>query len=144
MGGAALLLAGLGGAALMRRRRPIDAVEEEQLVAPVAEPMPVESAPAPVAPRAVYTPPVPTTDEERTIAAMVAAPPSPENPFLTHAKRVRRAKFLLAERQAIETPQAPRQVDPIATPTPAIDRSQTVYRFGNDGVRTGVLKPRTY
>lgn len=144
MGGAALLLAGLGGAALMRRRRPVETVEEEQLAAPVAEPMPVEPAPAPVASRAIYTPAAPVTDEERTIAAMVAAPPSPENPFLTHAKRVRRAKFLLAERQAVQTPPSPQQAQPVATPTPAIDRSQTVYRFGNDGVRTGVLKPRTH
>lgn len=144
LGGAALLLAGLGGAALMRRRRPIELVEEEQRVAPVAEPRPVEPAAAPVAPRAIYTPAAPVTDEERTIAAMVAAPPSPENPFLTHAKRVRRAKFLLAERQAVETPAEPRRTDPVATPAPAVDRSQTVYRFGTDGVRTGVLKPRTH
>jgi MYXO-CTERM domain-containing protein len=144
MGGAALLLAGLGGAALMRRRRPIEAVENDQLVAPVAEPLPIEPAPAPVVPRAIYTPPVPVTDEERTIAAMVAAPPSPENPFLTHAKRVRRAKFLLAERHAVETSPAPQQAQPVAAPAPAVDRSQTVYRFGNDGVRTGVLKPRTH
>ncbi len=114
------------------------------MVAPVAEPMPIEPAPAPVAPRSVYTPAAPVTDEERTIAAMVAAPPSPENPFLTHAKRVRRAKFLLAERQAVAAPPEPHQAEPVATPTPAIDRSQTVYRFGNDGVRTGVLKPRTH
>ncbi|MFC3697849.1 hypothetical protein ACFOOJ_10395 [Sphingobium xenophagum] len=156
MGGVALLLAGLGGAALMRRRRPADAVVDDQAVAPapmaqpmpVAATMPVEAAPepvrpAPVAPRTAYTPAASATDEERTIAAMVAAPPSAENPFLTHAKRLRRARFLLAERQAIETPPAPRAADPVAAPAPAVDRSQTVYRFGNDGVRTGLLKPRT-
>ncbi|PSO10669.1 hypothetical protein C7E20_15725 [Sphingobium sp. AEW4] len=145
MGGVALLLAGLGGAAMMRRRRPADAVAQPM---PVAAAMPVEAAPepvrpAPVAPRTAYTPAAPATDEERTIAAMVAAPPSAENPFLTHAKRLRRARFLLAERQAIETPPAPRAADPVAAPAPAVDRSQTVYRFGNDGVRTGLLKPRT-
>ena len=48
-----------------------------------------------------------------------------------------------AERQAIETPPAPRAADPVAAPAPAVDRSQTVYRFSNDGVRTGLLKPRT-
>lgn len=154
MGGVALLLAGLGGAAMMRRRRPADAVVDDQAVAPVAQPMPVAATmpveaapepvrPAPAAPRTAYTPAAPAADEERTIAAMVAAPPSAENPFLTHAKRLRRARFLLAERQAIETPPAPLAADPVAAPAPAVDRSQTVYRFGNDGVRTGLLKPRT-
>lgn len=154
MGGVALLLAGLGGAAMMRRHRPADAVVDDQVVAPMAQPMPVAATmpveaapepvrPAPAAPRTAFTPAAPATDEERTIAAMVAAPPSAENPFLTHAKRLRRARFLLAERQTIETPPAPRAADPGAAPAPAVDRSQTVYRFGNDGVRTGLLKPRT-
>ncbi|MES2158600.1 MAG: hypothetical protein V4512_12405 [Pseudomonadota bacterium] len=150
MGGSALLLLGLGGAAMARRRRPAEAIEERETfieppVAPVAV-TPVAAAPVavPVARPAFATAPS-ASHEDATLAAMVAAPPSEDNPFLTHAKRLRRARILLAQREAGHAPvmtQAQSQVQ-VATPAPAMDRSQTVYRFGGEGARPGLLRPRT-
>ncbi|WP_370309881.1 hypothetical protein [Sphingobium abikonense] len=158
MGGGALLLLGLGGAALMRRRRP---EEEEAMAVPTYEG--AVSAPAmastvtasPIAPEPVDTAPAtrpalqprPAMASDATLAAMVAAPPSPENPFTTRAKRMRRARFLLAQRDgAPRIPDAPQTVhaEPAAAPSPAVqDRSQMVYRFDRDNRRASFLKPRT-
>ena len=161
MGGTALLLLGLGGAAIARRRRPIDAVEGRHSLiqdTPVAVPVahaPV--APMPVAPMATTAASIaapvgretfahePGGQENATLAAMVAAPPSAENPFLTHAKRLRRARLLLAQRAAVPAPvmtQTQSQTQ-VATPAAAMDRSQTVYRFGGEAARPGILRPRT-
>lgn len=109
------------------------------------EAAPVEPAPAPMAPMPLMTPPPasPTarSDEDRSLEAMVAAPPSPENPFRTHAKRMTRAKFLLAQQQKqAEIPSAP-VMAPADSPRP--QPMQTVYRFGSDRRREGVFKPRT-
>jgi hypothetical protein len=150
MGGSALLLLGLGGAAMARRRRPTEAIEErETFIEPAVAPVgvtPVAAAPVavPVARPAFATAPS-ASHEDATLAAMVAAPPSEDNPFLTHAKRLRRARILLAQREAGHAPvmtQAQSQAQ-VATPAPAMDRSQTVYRFGGEGARPGLLRPRT-
>jgi hypothetical protein len=160
MGGGALLLLGLGGAALMRRRRP---EEEEAMAVPTYEsavsppamastataspiaPEPVDTAPA--TRPALQPRPAMVTASNATLAAMVAAPPSPENPFTTRVKRTRRARFLLAQRDgATRIPDAPQTVhaEPAAAPSPAVqDRSQMVYRFDKDNRRASFLKPRT-
>ncbi|WP_370169753.1 hypothetical protein [Sphingobium abikonense] len=160
MGGGALLLLGLGGAALMRRRRP---EEGEAMAVPtyesaVSPPAMASTATAsPIAPEPVDTAPTTrpalqprpamVTASDATLAAMVAAPPSPENPFTTRAKRMRRARFLLAQRDgATRIPDAPQTVhaEPAAAPSPAVqDRGQMVYRFDKDNRRASFLKPRT-
>ena len=87
--------------------------------------------------------PVPS-GEESTLEAMVAAPPSAENPFRTHAKRRTRAKFLLAQRhKQAHAPIVEESVAPTESLRPAPTATQTVYRFGSDRRREGVFKPRT-
>lgn len=147
LGGAALVLLGIGGTAAMRRRRKSDLAEPVMMEAPATvepRPAPPVMTPAPVLarpsqPALAAAPAHAMTDEQRTLENMVAAAPSRDNPFLTHAKRTRRAKFLLAQRNVtpVETP-----VTATATPGP-VDRSQTVYSFGPASGRTGFLKPRT-
>ncbi|PHQ62639.1 MAG: hypothetical protein COC10_10485 [Sphingobium sp.] len=139
LGGGALLLLGLGGAAMMRRRRPDDADATTAAPGQLApEPVVVRrAAPAPAMARPLVT-------ADATLDAMVAAPPSADNPFMTRSKRLRRAKFLLAQREAaMQPPVAQRTVQPAPVPTHAADRSQTVYRFGADRQRQGFMKPRT-
>ncbi|MEJ7933296.1 hypothetical protein WG907_03385 [Sphingobium sp. AN558] len=144
LGGAALLLAGLAGTAIMmrRRRRTDDALidQDSASLEPVdsVAPAPAYSAPlvAPAAsPAMAHADTVPAT----TLDAMIAAPPSAENPFLTHAKRKRRAIALLQEReerQADIPPASP--TSPVAAAGPAPDRSQTIFSFGKaDGRRKG-------
>ncbi|WP_298397800.1 hypothetical protein [Sphingobium sp.] len=149
MGGGALLLLGLGGTALMRRRRPNEDHEEVMTdAAPVI-------TPTAMAPPPTVREPVQLAVERAAMApagsmleAMVAAAPSVDNPFTTRAKRLRRAKFLLAQREAAHMPhRAPQTMDaepaPASSLASALDRSQTVYRFGSDRPRPGFLKPRT-
>ncbi|UZW54995.1 hypothetical protein NUH86_16215 [Sphingobium sp. JS3065] len=146
LGGGSLLLAGLAGAALLRRRnRP-----EEEWVEEVSVAVPVEPAPRPASPVPLMAPPaaiVPArSDEDRSLEAMVAAPPSPENPFRTHAKRMTRARFLLAQQQErAETPSAPVMAPADFRPPESMgpESRQTVYRFGSDRRRETVFKPRT-
>ncbi|NML08732.1 hypothetical protein HHL08_00995 [Sphingobium sp. AR-3-1] len=143
LGGGAMLLLGLGGAALMRRRRPDEAVADAR-VAPVTT---FEPAPVPVTPARAITPrPALATaqTENATLEAMVAAAPSADNPFLTRTKRLRRAQHLIAQREAFSVAApAPQTMHAEPVPAAAIDRSQTVYRFGNDRAPSGFLKPRT-
>ena len=158
MGGGALLLLGLGGAAMMRRRRPL---EEDALAAPMAVDAPDAAPPADTAPirpagvapamagrdtraDALASRPTAPVPADATLDAMVAAPPSADNPFTTRVKRTRRARFLLAQREAALRPQpAPSTTRTDPAPTQAQDRSQTVYRFGGDRPRAGFLKPST-
>ena len=136
---------------MLRRRRPEDGEEEIAAIVPVAardmtaqdvEPTIMAAPVAPVATRNQAAP-ISASDYDRTIAAMVAEKPSEENPFLTHAKRLRRARVLLAERTVQDAPTA------LSTPlgetaaAQPIDRSQMVYRFGKDRAPSGFLKPRT-
>lgn len=142
LGGGALLLLGIGGTALMRRRRgdaPAHNVHEE---APVAMPLTPQIAPPPAAPAPVR-PVLARASADADLDAMVAAPPSADNPFTTRTKRLRRAKFLLAQREAAAMPHpAPQTIDAEPADVPAReDRSQTVYRFGGEPVRPGTLRP---
>lgn len=151
MGGAALLLAGLGGAALMRRRRPTDAIEDETVVAatPVAAPREAVLSRPIIAPMATPAPAMaaraPDRQGDDRLEAMVAAAPSAENPFRTRTKRMRRAQYLLAQRTERPASAAPVMQTPAAqpAPAPAVDRSQTVYRYGGPTMRPAGLKPRT-
>lgn len=143
VGGGTLLLAGLGGAALMRRRkRPLedreewaDGAAESHAAAPItAAPAPRHSMPSPVA----------ASGAGGTLEDMVAAPPTPENPFRTHKKRLARARFLLARQ---EQQSAARHAPAVSTPPPqtihAEPQMQTVYRLGSgQGNRMG-YKPQT-
>lgn len=95
----------------------------------------------PVAPRPVMA--SPRLGEDTTLEAMVAAAPSAENPFRTRTKRLRRAQYLIAQRDAasVSVP-APQTTHAEPTPVAAADRSQTVYRFGNQQASSGFLRPR--
>ncbi|EPR12599.1 hypothetical protein M527_00730, partial [Sphingobium indicum IP26] len=148
LGGGSLLMVGLGGAALLRRRRRREGQWEgqEHWEGEVIQPMESAATTAPDMPP--MTPPPPaavSSEEERTLEAMVAAPPSADNPFRTHAKRMTRAKFLLAQRQRqAETPMVEETAAaPAESSRPAPAATQTVYRFGSDRRRDGVFKPRT-
>jgi hypothetical protein len=165
MGGGALLLVGLGGAALLRSRRkrdqwvdaddraPVEPVRAAPAPMPLMTPVPavMTQSPTPAPVSASTSANTPLSAEQATLEAMVAAPPSPENPFRTHAKRVTRAKFLLAQQQAAHrtpatgAPLAAGQDAPahVESPRPAPAAAQTVYRFGTDRRRDSLLKPRT-
>lgn len=146
-GGGLLILAGLGGAAVMRRRRRLlddredwtgVAVESRADDIPAA---PVEPDPAPRYSMASLSVPI---NAGATLQDMVAAPPTAENPFRTHKRRLARARFLLAqeERQSAARPA------PVETTLPpqtirAEPQTQTVYRLGSGpGNRLG-YKPQT-
>ncbi|MCP1471544.1 hypothetical protein J3E64_003255 [Sphingobium sp. OAS761] len=145
LGGGALLLMGIGGAALARRRRPErDAVVTTAEPVAVADPYPV--APAPVMDRAPARPAMAAAPvgENGSLAAMVAAPPSAENPFRTRKNRMRRARWLIAQRDDAAAPATPPQTfhaEPV--PASAADRSQTVYSFGRQDARKPIFRPRT-
>ena len=156
LGGGALLLAGLGGAALARRRRHRAEVEEDVFVTPAA---PLIKEPAAVAPAFVAREPVAEPVVTRvpvamplaagaahgsSLEAMVAAPPSAENPFRTHRKRLARARFLLAQQEKRE--QTPYGDAPAHVPPQTIHaepQMQTVYRMGADRSRRMTFKPQT-
>lgn len=159
LGGGALLLLGVAGTAIVRRRRRDEDVAffenehrmayGERMVEPVATPMaaPVAQSVFVEEPFSREMAPAPATShvrENATLDQMVAAAPDAENPFRTHAKRLRRARFLMAQREAgssvASAPQTT-HAEPVAAPT--VDRSQTVYRFDGRGQRTGFMKPRT-
>ncbi len=140
---------GLGGAALMRRRRHGQDDELDELAAEEAVyAAPVDMAPEPVttaAPQPVFAAtPAAARSAESLLEAMVAQPPSPENPFRTYAKRMTRAKFLLAQQQRAAAPQAALSPEASpAAPRPTPQPTQTVYRFGSDRGRKTMFNPRT-
>ncbi len=106
-------------------RAPIipPAVVPEARFAPVPEAAVVQSQP-PVAPvRSV----APSHDAE--LEAMVAAPPSAENPFLTRKNRIRRASYILANRASLQaSAQAPAM--PVPSASQPKFKPQPVYDFG--------------
>jgi len=154
LGGGALLFLGIGASAMMRRRGgerdmlyPQD-MREEVMARPIPAAAPVMAPVAPAAPNepAMRAPTPPVSPQPSasysSLEAMVAAPPSQENPFRTKAKRMRRARYVLAQREAqARAPEQSRAATPPQT-IAAEDRSQTVYSFGKQGQRSGVLKPR--
>jgi hypothetical protein len=129
LAGGALLLVGIAGTIVMRRRKVTvpknDAiVTQTAYVPPVAAPamaMPLMAEPARVSRSPVQAAP------HGSIEEMVAAPPSAANPFLTRRNRLRRAEFLA--RQSEEAVVTPRAEAPMAA-AEREDRSQMVYRFG--------------
>ncbi|WP_336974731.1 hypothetical protein [Sphingobium aromaticiconvertens] len=163
LAGGALLLVGAAGTLAMRRRRNragesayrvdegvtlhtsegIVTVPETALVRE-----PVEPAFQPIAPVATPTmaaatrTPLAVDAPHDSLDAMVDAPPSAANPFVTRSKRLRRAQFLLAQ-QADGTERKDRQGASVAPQAAPVDRSQTVYRFGKDDARRSGLIPRT-
>lgn len=149
LGGGALLLAGLGGAAAVRRRRPVLAeVERDELAVPVTAPVaPVERAPVsePAASRAfVATPVAAGAAHGSSLEAMVAAPPSAENPFRTHRKRMARARFLLAQQEKQGQGSQVAEREPVPPQTiHAEPQMQTVYRMGSNRNQRMTFKPQT-
>lgn len=94
--------------------------------------------------RPAFAAATPATASDATLEAMVAAPPSADNPFATRTKRLRRAKYLLAQRDAAAHAPHPAPQTTHAEPVAqAPDRSQTVYRYGGQVPHPGFLKPRT-
>lgn len=158
LGGGALLFLGIGASAIMRRRRGqrdlsyAQDAREEVMARPIPAAAPVMASAAPAAPyepayepamRAPTAPaPMHQTAAYSSLEAMVAAPPSQENPFRTKAKRMRRARYLLAQREAQGRAPEPSRAAPPPQTIAAEDRSQTVYSFGKQGQRSGALKPR--
>jgi hypothetical protein len=140
-----LLLLGLGGTALMRRRRDDEAMVAEPQMAPAVVPVATPVAePAYQPMRPALAPAMPLTASDTALEAMVAARPSADNPFTTRTKRLRRAKFLMAQQAASHAPTpAPQTMHAEPVAAPALDRSQTVYRFGGQVPHPGFLKPRT-
>lgn len=156
--GAAGVLAvlGIGGAMLARRRRKGEADAPPAYTVASTEPRsPADAmrvyneaaAPAPVMPPqpAMTVPPIMARTanadaaDAETLEAMVAAAPSPENPFLTRAKRMRRAQYLLqrqaeaAAKTVAPSPAPPEMAYDSARSIPVDmreDRSQTVHSFG--------------
>lgn len=151
LGGGVLLLLGLTAFAMTRRRNRED---DEVLELSQAEPPIVREAAKP-APMPLITPP-PTVREpvqpdpamqgdiDSRLEAMVAAPPSPENPFKTYAKRMTRAKFLLAQQEKAQAAPAMTETAAPAAPRAAPVHTQTVYRFGSDRPgRKTLFNPRS-
>ncbi len=112
-GAAAVLLVGGAGLAFARRRRAADHVVYDEVVeqAPAPRLEPVAARAAPEAEQWVtpaYTPREPVAAAPRTTPAFAAAPsgsmgrheamamagPTPDNPFATLSKRLKRARFL--------------------------------------------------
>ncbi|WP_152522045.1 MULTISPECIES: hypothetical protein [Sphingobium] len=141
LGAGALLLLGLGAAAFMRRRRA--AVSEPEADLPLHAPEPVV-APAAPAVRSPLAQPMPSATAHGDLAAMVAAPPSAENPFRTRHNRMRRARFLLAQQENRANMHRPAQIAPVPPQTIHTEpQMQTVYRMGGDRSRRMSFRPQT-
>lgn len=150
-GGGILVLAGLGGMAMMRRRkRPLEnrVEDREEWVSVAAESRAADLPAAPVAversPRPATAHRVVTSGAGATLADMVAAPPSADNPFRTQKRRLARARFLLAQ-QGRQSARLHSGAEPSPPPQTihAEPQMQTVYRLGSSqGSRMG-YKPQT-
>lgn len=151
LAGGALLLVGAVGTMAMRRRRNragesayrVDEGVSEGIVTVPETALAREPAFTPVAPvTTAKRAPLTADAPHGSLAALVDAPPSQANPFLTRGNRLRRAHFLLAQQAGGSqgAGMAAATVAPQATP---VDRSQTVYRFGKEDARRSGLIPRT-
>ncbi|MDX3899058.1 MAG: hypothetical protein QHC40_00825 [Sphingobium sp.] len=157
LAGGALLLVGFAVTLAFRRRRvaqevgtaeegvtlhtpegivtvPESAVMPELLTPAIAPAAPVNTIPV--------ARPVAADHQHGSLEAMVAAPPSAANPFLTRRNRLRRAQFLM-ERQAHGAAEPASPVGEAAPTAAHLDRSQTVYSFGPSKGRRAGLFPRT-
>lgn len=149
LGGGALLMLGIAGTAIVRRRRhkeELDFFEHElaqsrNAMAASAN-SPLVSARDAASPGKEAPAIAQKSHKSETIKDMVAAAPDARNPFRTHAKRLRRARFLMAQRHATTPVRAPQTIHAEPISQPAVDRDQTVYRFDGQARRPGLLKPR--
>jgi len=142
LGGAALLLLGIGGATALRRRRYDEQRDVMETAVPVVpEHMQMMERPVSAAVAGTRVP----ASQATTLDEMVAAPPSEENPFRTHKKRMTRARFLLAQREGPTGSSANAVADATWSSAPAARReeSQTVYRFGSERSGSASFKPQT-
>ncbi len=143
-GGGALLALGFGAFTALRRRtvRSTDNLPlapERLSKDEMSSPNVVEAAPA-----------VPPIQEGTTapsdisrLEAMVAEPPSADNPFVTRRKRLRRAEFILRTGHA---PESASSVPAQSEPSPAAVRQQArkpSYSFSRPGYGIGGWKPAT-
>lgn len=152
LGGGALLMLGIAGTAIVRRRRhkeELDFFEHElarsrSVTAASANPpiVPAAEAVNPLKDAPVVSAIAPMSHKSATIEEMVAAAPDARNPFRTHAKRLRRARFLMAQRQVTKPVRAAQTTHAEPISQHATDRDQTVYRFDSQARRPGLLKPR--
>lgn len=115
---------------------------DEPAVAELAEASPVPAT-SPASSAAVLT----RGEHSEELEAMVAQAPTPDNPFLTRGKRLRRAEFILQHGQAPQSGgDVPSQVQPEPTATPAKEKGRApVYNFANGPVsfRPQGWKPAT-
>lgn|GEM_PF-3510473 len=168
-GGGALLVLGAAAFAMLRRR---DAREDTYEEALVRTPAPAPAYPLSARPIVTATarvqatepglqpsPPIMATSEasmpvaEATddrfeeLEAMVAEPPSAENPFLTRSKRLRRAEYMMNHGQAPAGPAMPPETAPQAAPVAArkpAEERQREYNFGGKAsYRPQAWKPAT-
>lgn len=152
MGGGVVLLGGAALLAMARRRRlreetdpvihrmPVqDAVREQPVIARTVTadrvPLPMATASTPVAARRSTASPV-VGDQHADLEAMVAAPPTADNPFRTRKNRLRRAHFLMRNGgMAVTQPTTVTAVNAVPQTAP---RHAPVYDFGgNMGQRRG-------
>lgn len=156
-GGALLLVGAVGTMAMRRRNRSEGSVNRVDDAAALQMPLPVAPVPEvalarehipptpadPVVPAAASArEPLTAAAPHGSLAAMIDAPPSPSNPFLTRSNRLRRAHFLLARRA--HSAVGAQTHSPTAAPQAApVERPQIVYSFGKDGARRNGLIPRT-
>ncbi|HWW58077.1 MAG TPA: hypothetical protein VN047_14395, partial [Sphingopyxis sp.] len=176
-GAAALLIVGGAGLAFARRRRNKGELSDESWE-PVATTEPAIVAPAVTTPRAAIAEPASTdakpwitpayTARERTTPAFAAAPsgsmgrheamaltgPTPDNPFATLAKRLKRARFLDRQERTAYDETLAGQKDmtrkPVSAwevsqrPAPAAQEQQEVRRPetgpGRPGLRPGFAR----
>lgn len=163
LAGGALLVAGLAGAMALRRKRtdegaPVPSQTRIETVPvnaprPTVTPAPVaagQRAPASVGTRsamplmhtAAVSASTPDTGNS-ALEALVAARPSTQNPFLTRRNRLRRANFLLRQRDGAQASPQVRSAPAQSAQQPAVDRSQMVYSYGPGSPTRRGLKPRT-
>ncbi len=154
IGGGIVLLGGAGLLAMTRHRRLREendvvlhaALRRESPVEPVATREPVSE---PVPARTVITPAAPAYAMARSSAgtrhgdldAMVAAPPSAENPFRTRKNRLRRAHFLLRQGNPVVSQS---QHAPVADAQPQVaKRPAPVFDFGGNVGQRRSWRPAT-
>ncbi|MGV3731752.1 MAG: hypothetical protein ACO1NN_13460 [Sphingopyxis sp.] len=163
VGGAAALIA-IGGAGLIFARRRRIATDADETVAPPASTMPAARTPD-----AAWVTPAYTAEPVRSTPAFAAAPsgsmgrheamamagPTPDNPFLTLSKRLKRARFLDRQERVAYEQTLGAQKDMTRKPVsaweiaqreaPAASQQQEVRRpepaRGYRGLRPGLSRP---
>jgi hypothetical protein len=160
--GGLLFVGGLGAMALNRGRRQ-PALAHARRTATARKTVDVQPAVAAEAAIAVPEPVLVNTTAKTThrrakahsdwpeLEEMVAEAPSPENPFLTRSKRMRRAKFLVehGDPQPLTQPathaakEAKQEVKSKTAPKTANSKSSPTYSFGGKATARANWKPAT-